>query len=98
MQYAIKYIKVIGREALDPAGPLFACQNESIRLDPSDARFVQVIHTNGDSLSRGGLGALQRMGHVDFYPNGGVTQPGCNRPTFLKFLTLRNSKPHLRIP
>ncbi|XP_022219675.2 pancreatic lipase-related protein 3 [Drosophila obscura] len=41
-------------------------------LSPSDAQFVEVVHTNG-----GGLGTLERLGHVDYYPNGGETQPGC---------------------
>ncbi|EDW31141.1 GL20792 [Drosophila persimilis] len=41
-------------------------------LSPSDAQFVEVVHTNG-----GGLGTLERLGHVDYYPNGGGTQPGC---------------------
>uniref|UniRef100_A0A915L6G1 Lipase domain-containing protein n=1 Tax=Romanomermis culicivorax TaxID=13658 RepID=A0A915L6G1_ROMCU len=64
---------------MDPAGPLFACEDKATRLDPSDAKFVQVVHTNGESFLNGGLGTPERMGHVDFYPNGGQTQPGCPR-------------------
>lgn len=57
---------------LDPAGPLFSIANIDNRLDPTDARFVSVIHTNGYLL---GFGAS--MGHADYYPNGGRSQPGC---------------------
>ncbi|XP_050313727.1 phospholipase A1-like [Anthonomus grandis grandis] len=57
---------------LDPAGPLFTENNINNRLDPTDARYVQILHTN-DGL----LGFNIRMGHTDFYPNGGSTQPGC---------------------
>lgn len=42
-----------------------------------DAQFVDVIHSNGENLILGGLGAWQPMGHVDFYPNGGRMQKGC---------------------
>ncbi|XP_050735833.1 TRIO and F-actin-binding protein-like [Eriocheir sinensis] len=62
---------------LDPAGPLFESFSPSVRLDHTDARFVDVIHTNADSLLMGGLGAFEPMGHVDFYPNGGRMQKGC---------------------
>lgn len=31
---------------LDPAGPMFHRTPAEVRLDPSDARFVDVIHTN----------------------------------------------------
>ncbi|XP_071547998.1 uncharacterized protein [Panulirus ornatus] len=62
---------------LDPAGPLFESYSPSVRLDHTDARFVDVIHTNADSLLMGGLGAFEAMGHVDFYPNGGRMQKGC---------------------
>ncbi|XP_069173439.1 uncharacterized protein [Procambarus clarkii] len=62
---------------LDPAGPLFESYSPSVRLDYTDARFVDVIHTNADSLLMGGLGAFEPMGHVDFYPNGGRMQKGC---------------------
>ncbi|XP_022166001.1 lipase member H-B-like [Myzus persicae] len=64
----------IGRiTGLDPASPGFEnipIQKE--RLSKDDAEFVDVIHTAG-----GTLGFMDSMGHVDFYPNGGVApQPG----------------------
>lgn len=57
---------------LDPAGPGFTAENLTTRLDKGDARMVSVIHTNGDLL---GLGIS--MGHADYWPNGGKSQPGC---------------------
>ncbi|CAG0880518.1 unnamed protein product [Cyprideis torosa] len=62
---------------LDPAGPLFEGYSAQARLDASDASFVDVIHSNGESLILGGLGAYEPLGHVDFYPNGGRVQKGC---------------------
>lgn len=44
-----------------------------VRLDKGDADFVDVIHTD---IS--GLGIDATIGHLDFYPNGGVKQPGCD--------------------
>ena len=63
---------------MDPAGPLFEGYDPEVRLDPTDADFVDVIHSNGESLFFGGLGAYSAMGHVDFYPNGGRMQKGCS--------------------
>ncbi|ENN80261.1 hypothetical protein YQE_03256, partial [Dendroctonus ponderosae] len=57
---------------LDPAGPLFTVNNINNRLDPTDAQYVHVIHTND-----GVMGFGIPMGDVDYYPNGGSTQPGC---------------------
>ncbi|XP_041981605.1 pancreatic lipase-related protein 2-like [Aricia agestis] len=57
---------------LDPARPCFTNIHPEGRLDPSDAGFVDVIHTNA-----GVLGLSQSVGHLDFYPNGGSSQPGC---------------------
>ena len=62
---------------LDPAGPLFEFTDPAVRLDPTDARFVDVIHTDGVSILQIGLGLAQPSGDVDFFPNGGVDQPGC---------------------
>lgn len=46
--------------------------NKDARLDPSDAQFVQVIHS-----CAGVLGFNRNIGHVDYWPNGGSNQPGC---------------------
>ncbi|XP_076811941.1 pancreatic triacylglycerol lipase-like [Clavelina lepadiformis] len=62
---------------LDPAGPFFEGTEPAVRLDPSDALFVDAIHTDGDPILNLGWGTLQQMGHADFYPNGGRDQPGC---------------------
>ncbi|XP_058793275.1 phospholipase A1-like [Phymastichus coffea] len=62
---------------LDPAQPCFRYSDLSLRLDKSDAYFVDVIHTNGRILRKMGLGLPYPLGHVDFYPNGGRVQPGC---------------------
>lgn len=62
---------------LDPAGPIFAEFDHSLRLDSTDAEFVDIVHTNGGSLTRGALGISTPLGHVDYYPNGGAVQPGC---------------------
>lgn len=69
----------IGRiSGMDPAEPYFVDMDNSKRLDKTDAQFVDVIHTDGEKFNGlQGYGAFYPMGHVDFYPNGGVDQPGC---------------------
>lgn len=59
---------------LDPALPFFATPNSEWKLDPEDADFVDVIHTNA-----GLFGKIERCGDVDFYFNGGQSQPRCRR-------------------
>lgn len=58
---------------LDPAGPMWEVNPK--RLKPSDAVYVEAIHTN-----TGLYGLNDNVGDVDFYPNGGFTQPGCLTP------------------
>ncbi|XP_018427677.1 PREDICTED: pancreatic lipase-related protein 2-like, partial [Nanorana parkeri] len=60
---------------LDPARPYFENTAEEVRLDPSDAGFVDVIHTDTEKIT--GLGLAQPVGHFDFYPNGGKHMAGC---------------------
>ncbi|XP_070542474.1 uncharacterized protein [Ptychodera flava] len=63
----------IGRiTGLDPAKPNFETKDKNEKLDATDAQFVDVIHTDGDTL-----GTWEPTGDVDFYPNGGKDQPGC---------------------
>ncbi|XP_013779480.1 pancreatic lipase-related protein 2-like [Limulus polyphemus] len=62
---------------LDPAGPYFTGTPENIRLDRSDAEFVDVIHTDSSKILLYGLSTTEVVGHVDFFPNKGNEQPGC---------------------
>ncbi|CAG9762078.1 unnamed protein product [Ceutorhynchus assimilis] len=60
--------------ALDPAGPLFTTRPLNERLNKDDADVVEVVHTNG-----GTFGFLDACGTIDFFVNGGSSQPGCKR-------------------
>ncbi|CAF3377208.1 unnamed protein product [Rotaria socialis] len=62
---------------LDPAGPLFEGKDVVLRLDKNDAKFVDIIHSNTELALGVGLGSSEPSGHVDFYANGGRSQPGC---------------------
>ena len=61
--------------AIDPVGPIFESNSEDTRLDKSDAKAVQVFHTNSKGWGRLGYDPL--CGSVDFYFNGAMDQPGC---------------------
>ncbi|XP_076160509.1 pancreatic lipase-related protein 2 [Ptiloglossa arizonensis] len=74
-----KYQHHLGRiTGLDPAEPHFSNTSTMVRLDPTDATFVTAIHTDCNPFISGGLGITQPVAHIDFYPNGGRNQPGCN--------------------
>ncbi|XP_014293875.1 pancreatic triacylglycerol lipase [Halyomorpha halys] len=57
---------------LDPALPLFWGYFSQRRLRKNDGIFVDVVHTNAFIE-----GHFLTLGHVDFFVNGGVIQPGC---------------------
>lgn len=57
-------------KGLDPAAWGFPLESPDLRLDISDAEFVDVIHC--------ALSYNESIGHADFYPNGGFEQPGCS--------------------
>nr|XP_021532623.1 pancreatic lipase-related protein 2 [Aotus nancymaae] len=71
----------VGRiTGLDPAEPCFQDTPEEVRLDPSDAMFVDVIHTDSAPIVPSlGFGMSQKVGHLDFFPNGGEQMPGCKK-------------------
>lgn len=56
---------------LDPAGPMFYFSDSKDRLAETDAKYVEVIHTNNVAGYEGPLGTS------DFYVNGGMNQPNC---------------------
>lgn len=58
--------------ALDAALPLFHFDRPLERVREEDAIYVESIHTNA-----GLLGFDVPIGHSNFYPNWGSTQPGC---------------------
>lgn len=49
------------------AGPLFSVNNAANRLDSGDANYVEVLHTNGQTLFVPGSGIGQPIGHADFW-------------------------------
>ncbi|GAB0095683.1 phospholipase A1-like [Sergentomyia squamirostris] len=57
---------------LDPALPMFFTFFALSRLNTSDARYVETIHTNTN-----GLGIGPPVGTASFYPNFGKWQPAC---------------------
>lgn len=57
---------------LDPAYPGFGEGPTSRRrLTKTDARFVDVIHSNARYGLNNAIGLETPLGHADFYPNGG---------------------------
>lgn len=70
---------------LDPASPGFDFDHAAARLDPSDAMFVDVIHSDvRNGAIDSSLGLQRPCGHVDFYPNGGNQQPGCGKSNIIR--------------
>lgn len=73
-----KFNLKLGRiTGLDPAAPYFSNTVTLVRLDRSDAEYVDIIHSDAMPLYFSGFGLSEPIGHVDFYPNGGSSQPGC---------------------
>ena len=52
-------------------GGIFRKLPDETKLHSSDAQYVDVIHSSEDPTF------TNRVGMVDFYPNGGSREPGC---------------------
>ncbi|XP_013165485.1 PREDICTED: uncharacterized protein LOC106116274 isoform X1 [Papilio xuthus] len=70
-------LKLTGRRpgrisALDPAGPCFTHVDADLRVKDSDADYVDCVHSDS-----GVYGMKEPIGHADYFPNGGNSQPGC---------------------
>ncbi|XP_067138167.1 pancreatic triacylglycerol lipase-like [Centruroides vittatus] len=77
VSYVGKHLDGLGRvTSLDPAAPGYLKNPPEHRIDIGDALFVDIIHTNAEERFKG-YGYPYPVAHVDFYPNGGVNQPGC---------------------
>ncbi len=82
LSFFLKSVQNFRVTGLDPAGPGFYILNKLYpavvvpeHLSADSARFVDVIHTNG-----GYFGGSVSTGTVDFWPNGGQFQQGCQDP------------------
>ena len=66
-----------------------------MRLDSSDADFVDVIHTDSKTFIVRGYGIREPVGHLDFYPNGGYEQKGCRSRDDGTYAYLSNDTLHI---
>ena len=97
--YAGEGVRNLGRiTALDPAKPYFEATHPSVRLDPTDALYVDVVHS--DASTKNGalfsLGTRQLMGDVDFFPNNGDVQPDCDTQPIRSLLSGAGVVPTIR--
>jgi len=73
---------------LDPAALAFT-GNSSKRLDKNDANYVDIIHTSSM------FGIKISIGHADFWPNAGSTQPMCKKNILKSFICSHTRAPKL---
>lgn len=86
--YIGERVKKLGRiTACDPAEPYFQNMPPTVRIDPTDADYVDVIHSDATTILLLGFGMSQVVGHADFFPNNGRKQPGCKVDKFKTFIT-----------
>jgi len=76
--------------ALDPAGLLFDLLPSSFKLSKGDAKFMDTIMTN---RKRYGSNAL--VGDINFLPNGGQVQNGCEKCSCIPY-DCKNECSHTR--
>ena len=62
---------------------MFERTTAEVRIDKSDASFVDIMHTCGGNEDTGFLGINAAVGHADFFPNGGHHVGYLNDAVFL---------------
>ena len=76
--FSIRYLgKQCVHAGLDPGKPWIDNMGPDAKVLPTDADFVDIMHTNSGLIFDGELSFPEPLGHADFYPNGGSHQPGC---------------------
>ncbi|XP_050304641.1 pancreatic triacylglycerol lipase-like isoform X2 [Anthonomus grandis grandis] len=60
---------------LDPTGPRFSGMPIHVKLDATDAKYVEILHT--DAMDYNSQGTRELEGHADFFINNANIQPGC---------------------
>uniref|UniRef100_A0AAR5Q9D1 Lipase domain-containing protein n=2 Tax=Dendroctonus ponderosae TaxID=77166 RepID=A0AAR5Q9D1_DENPD len=73
--YVGKSLKPHKITGLDPSGRRFDGMPSPVRLDHTDAEYVEVLHT--DAMDYTSQGAKDILGHTDFFINNAEAQPGC---------------------
>jgi len=78
--------KIARITGLDPAEPYFGYSPNEVCLEKTDAKFVDIIHSDASHFLSGsfreineGMGIQENVGHIDFWPNNGTAQPGCDQ-------------------
>lgn len=70
--------------------PLFRFVGPEERIAQGDADYVEIIHTDA-----GILGHPETIGDFDFYPNGGIFQPGCENNDLLYTAACSHSRAYI---
>ena len=84
----LKFVYCSVFQALDAAAPLFENEHIDVRLDRTDASFVDAIHTDSRTFVVRGYGIKEAFGHIDFYPNGGYEQKDCRKNDGLYYVSI----------
>ena len=75
---------VFSNTGLDQPIAFFDTDDLRVRLDRSDASFVDIIRTI--RLDSENIESPEEIGHVIFYPNNALSQPGCEPGDVGEFL------------
>ena len=67
---------------MDAAGPAFEFNSGEHRINASDAKCVELIHSSAGPPLLGGLGMMKPVGDIDIFINGGMYHQHCEISLF----------------